>query len=65
MVWVFLISVDIDRGNDWMNGNNPKWDTICDQGCAMSSLSMLLGGKGYQVNGTTSDPGKSSINFQI
>ena len=26
---------------------NPSYDTICIQGCAMSSLSMALNGKGY------------------
>jgi hypothetical protein len=46
------------RGNDWMNGTNPKYDTICDQGCAMSSISMMLNGKGYTIGGQSINPGK-------
>eukprot|EP01092_Planopodium_desertum_P010348 TRINITY_DN4582_c0_g1_i2.p1 TRINITY_DN4582_c0_g1~~TRINITY_DN4582_c0_g1_i2.p1 ORF type:complete len:113 (-),score=18.45 TRINITY_DN4582_c0_g1_i2:233-571(-) len=40
-----------------MGGNNPEYDTVCDQGCAMSSLSMALNGKGYNISGQTSNPG--------
>jgi hypothetical protein len=40
-----------------MGGNNTLWDVICAQGCAMSSVSMMLNGKGYTINGQPSNPG--------
>jgi hypothetical protein len=44
-------------GQDLMGGTNPTHDTICIQGCAMSSVSMALNGKGYTINGTEINPG--------
>ena len=36
---------------------DPEYDTICVQGCAMSSVAMALNGKGYTLNGTDINPG--------
>eukprot|EP01112_Ceratiomyxa_fruticulosa_P021444 TRINITY_DN7545_c0_g3_i1.p1 TRINITY_DN7545_c0_g3~~TRINITY_DN7545_c0_g3_i1.p1 ORF type:complete len:244 (-),score=43.99 TRINITY_DN7545_c0_g3_i1:86-772(-) len=36
--------------NDYMGGNSTPFDTVCAQGCAMSSLAMALHGKGYYLN---------------
>eukprot|EP01087_Luapelamoeba_hula_P010310 TRINITY_DN2725_c0_g1_i1.p1 TRINITY_DN2725_c0_g1~~TRINITY_DN2725_c0_g1_i1.p1 ORF type:complete len:200 (-),score=28.18 TRINITY_DN2725_c0_g1_i1:84-683(-) len=35
--------------NNTMGGNNTGYDTICIQGCAMSSVSMALNGKGFRL----------------
>lgn len=34
-----------------MGGKRPELDTICVQGCAMSSVAMALAGKGYKIPG--------------
>eukprot|EP01111_Echinosteliopsis_oligospora_P005887 TRINITY_DN1962_c0_g2_i1.p1 TRINITY_DN1962_c0_g2~~TRINITY_DN1962_c0_g2_i1.p1 ORF type:complete len:224 (-),score=51.96 TRINITY_DN1962_c0_g2_i1:200-871(-) len=57
---------DPSWGLDFMNGSG-KYDTICAQGCAMSSLSMALNGHGYSLNNTTIsnvDDG-DDVNIQI
>ena len=40
-----------------MGGNDTSYDTICIQGCAMSSVSMMLNGKGYNIDGQEINPG--------
>eukprot|EP01089_Gocevia_fonbrunei_P013081 TRINITY_DN324_c0_g1_i1.p1 TRINITY_DN324_c0_g1~~TRINITY_DN324_c0_g1_i1.p1 ORF type:complete len:202 (+),score=41.30 TRINITY_DN324_c0_g1_i1:85-690(+) len=45
-------------GKHWMGANTSSSDTVCAQGCAMSSLSMALGGRGYLLpEHQTIDPG--------
>eukprot|EP01113_Clastostelium_recurvatum_P020090 TRINITY_DN237_c0_g1_i4.p1 TRINITY_DN237_c0_g1~~TRINITY_DN237_c0_g1_i4.p1 ORF type:complete len:242 (-),score=49.46 TRINITY_DN237_c0_g1_i4:99-770(-) len=36
---------------DWMGANSSSIDTVCAQGCAMSSVAMALSGKGYKLGG--------------
>eukprot|EP00026_Physarum_polycephalum_P018473 Phypoly_transcript_20076.p1 GENE.Phypoly_transcript_20076~~Phypoly_transcript_20076.p1 ORF type:complete len:211 (+),score=19.61 Phypoly_transcript_20076:52-684(+) len=45
-VYPHYLQCDPIWANDSMNGTGPI-DTICAQGCAMSSLSMALHGRGY------------------
>eukprot|EP01090_Pellita_catalonica_P007259 TRINITY_DN17868_c0_g1_i1.p1 TRINITY_DN17868_c0_g1~~TRINITY_DN17868_c0_g1_i1.p1 ORF type:complete len:164 (+),score=13.45 TRINITY_DN17868_c0_g1_i1:47-493(+) len=41
-----------------MGGNNTKYDTVCAQGCAMSSLAMALNGRGFKMpGGSLPNPG--------
>jgi len=51
------LQCDPKWGNNLMGGSNPNHDTICIQGCAMSSLSMALNGKGFKINSTEINPG--------
>jgi len=37
-------------GNDYMGGSSAPFDLVCTQGCAMSSVSMALNGKGYHFD---------------
>src|SRR5688572_9811135 len=44
--------------NNFMGGNSTPFDTVCAQGCAMSSLAMALNGRNYTMpNGSAPTPG--------
>mmetsp|Transcript_8250 Transcript_8250/g.34651 ORF Transcript_8250/g.34651 Transcript_8250/m.34651 type:complete len:207 (+) Transcript_8250:24-644(+) len=49
-VYPLFKQCDSRWGQNLMGGNNTDYDTICIQGCAMSSLSMALHGRGYTLS---------------
>eukprot|EP01100_Stratorugosa_tubuloviscum_P015061 TRINITY_DN8454_c0_g1_i1.p1 TRINITY_DN8454_c0_g1~~TRINITY_DN8454_c0_g1_i1.p1 ORF type:complete len:223 (+),score=74.03 TRINITY_DN8454_c0_g1_i1:48-671(+) len=64
-VYPTYLQCDPTWSNDTMGGKNPNYDTICIQGCAMTSLAMALSGKGYLIPLTYQNVTPATLNVWL
>jgi len=56
-LYPFYLQCDPLWGNDLMGGSQRPVDTLCQQGCAVTSLTMALAKRGERLDGAPLDPG--------